>query len=260
MRRILTSLLIVTLAVSFTLARGGPGNRPGSGPGNGACDLPSIVADLPYEELSAAEREGVLYMREEEKLARDVYLTMDDLWGLRVFRNIARAEQSHMDAVFSLIEKYDLPDPVGDNGRGQFTNPDLAALYNQLVEQGSRSINDALLVGATIEDLDISDLQQDLLDADNEDVRTVYQNLMKGSRNHLRAFYDLLQANGVDYTPQYISQADFDAIVSSPKERGMLDADGNPDPACSGSGGPAGHGGHHGNRGRGGQGGCCGRR
>ncbi|MDQ7086913.1 MAG: DUF2202 domain-containing protein [Acidobacteriota bacterium] len=233
----------MALAASFTLARGGPGG----GPGNSACDLPSIVKDLPYEELSAAERDGVIYMIEEEKLARDVYLAMDDLWGLRVFRNIARAEQSHMDAVFSLIEKYGLPDPVGDNGPGEFTNPDLAALYNQLIEQGSQSINDALLVGATIEDMDISDLQVDLPEADNEDVRTVYQNLMKGSRNHLRSFYDLLQSNGVDYTPQYLSQADFDAIVSSPKERGMLDADGNPMPGCSG---PAGRGGGRGRGGR----------
>ena len=235
-------ILASALLTPFAFGRGG--NR-GPGSGTSTCSLPSIVANLPYQEVDQTEQDEILYMLEEEKLARDVYKAMDDLWGLRVFRNIARAEQTHMDGIASLIEKYDLPDPVGDNGAGVFTNGDLQELYGQLVEQGSRSLNDALLVGATIEDLDIADLQKALAKTDNEDIQTVYQNLTKGSRNHLRAFISLLESNDVTYEPQYISAADFDQIVGSPKERGMLDAHGEINPDCAGPerrGGGRGHG------------------
>ena len=62
-------------------------------------------------------------MREEEKLARDVYLAMDDLWGLRVFSQISWSEQNHMDAVLAVLDKYGVLDPVGDNPTGVFTDP-----------------------------------------------------------------------------------------------------------------------------------------
>ncbi len=64
--------------------------------------------------LTAAEEEGLLFMREEEKLARDVYLVLFDKWGLRVFENIAESEQRHMDAVLYLLGKYGLDDPARD--------------------------------------------------------------------------------------------------------------------------------------------------
>lgn len=218
------SIAILTLAllvvVPTTLARGGNG-------GDG-CDAATLLADLPYETVDTDEQAALVYMREEEKLARDVYRAMDDLWGLRVFRNIANAEQTHMDTMLALLEKYGIDDPVGANGFGVFVDPQLQALYGELVAQGSSSLSDALIVGATIEDLDIDDLEVDLAQTDNEDVATAFQNLQKGSRNHLRAFIGLLDGSGLTYEPQFISVVEFEAIVSSARERGAVDADGEP--------------------------------
>ena len=198
--------------------------------------LLEIVATLPYEELDSAELEHLMYMREEEKLARDVYDAMEEMWGLRIFGQIKWAEQNHMDATFALFEKYDLTDPVGDNPPGVFEDPVLKALFTQLLDQGSQSMIAALDVGATIEDVDIYDLIEALHYADNLDLRTVYQNLQKGSRNHLRSFVSVLERNGETYSPQYLTDLEYEEIVTSPMEHGLLDADGEPI-NCGGGGG-----------------------
>ncbi len=172
------------------------------------------------EGLSDVEVEGILYMREEEKLAHDVYTYLYDKWNLPIFSNIASSEQTHMDSVKALIDRYGLQDPVAGNGAGEFTNPQLQELYNSLIETGSRSVVDALRVGAAIEEIDIIDLEKHLSETDRADIKLVYENLMKGSRNHLRAFVSNLKKEGVDYAPQYLDQATYDAIVGSDVERG----------------------------------------
>lgn len=184
------------------------------------------VSALPTEDLSAAEEEDLIYMREEEKLARDVYMTLYEKWGTPIFANIAQSEQTHTEAIRNLLEKYDLADPVADDTIGVFTNEELAGLYNALVEQGSASLVDALTVGATIEDLDIKDLQEASARADNEDIALVYGNLERGSRNHLRSFTSQLEREGETYEPQYISEDEYEDIVGSDRERGSGMGDG----------------------------------
>jgi hypothetical protein len=235
MKRILVLGIAALMAVaSVAVAGNGDGNQGGDN--NSNCgSLQSVVAELPFEDVSGAEEADLLLMREEEKLARDVYQAMDDMWGLRVFGQIMWSEQKHMDAILAVLDKYGIPDPVGDNPPGTFTDPALQDLFSELLALGSQSLIDALYVGATIEDLDIFDLDEALDRADNLDIRTVYQNLQKGSRNHLRSFTDLLLANDVTYEPQYLSPEDYEAIVSTPHEQGMLDADGEP-VECGGDG------------------------
>lgn len=161
-------------------------------------------------------------MREEEKLARDVYLTLNEKWGMRVFENIPQAEQRHMDAVLVLIDKYGLTDPVGENPRGTFVNEELQALHDALVARGSESLIAALEVGALIEETDIVDLNRAIARDDNEDVLTLWQNLNRGSRNHMRAFYGLLLDNGVTYEPTELDSVALQEIVESARERGRL--------------------------------------
>ena len=191
-----------------------------SGSSSTDTDLWYQIDNLPYEFLSDAELEALAFMREEEKLARDVYLRMYEIWDQRIFTNIANAEQTHMDAVLRLLEKYDLEDPASDTPQGVFTDPVLQGLYDMLVAQGSASLVDALIVGATIEDLDIFDLQRQLAVVDNQDIILVFENLTKGSRNHMRAFSSRLADLGVVYTPVYISQEEYDAIINSDTETG----------------------------------------
>ena len=117
-----------------------------------------------------------------------------------------------MDAILKKIKLFGLTDP-SLLGIGSFTNPDLQELYSQLIEQGRLSYNDALTAGATIEDKDILDLMNAIKGTKNLALKTTYQNLTEGSKNHLRAFVGLLKNQGLEYTPQFISQDLFDAIL-----------------------------------------------
>jgi hypothetical protein len=203
--------------------------------------LQNALSQTPAAELSDVEAEGILFMREEEKLARDVYLTLYDRWQMQVFSNIADSESTHMEAAKGLIDRYGLSDPVEGKGIGEFANEELQALYDQLVEQGSLSLVDALQVGATIEEIDILDLEERVAQTDNLDIQLVYDNLMRGSRNHLRAFVSSLERQGVTYEPSYLSPEQFEEILSSGVEQGG---------GQSGQGGQGGRGGG----GRGGRG------
>jgi hypothetical protein len=177
---------------------------------------------LPPSDLSATEASALVFMREEEKLARDVYQLLYTQWGQKVFSNIAASEQQHMDAVALLLTRYNLPDPAAATAPGVFQDPHVQELFNALMAQGQTSLIAALTVGATIEDLDIQDLQTRIAATDNADIALVFNELMKGSRNHMRAFISQLTKQGVTYTPQYITQAEFDAIINSPTETGAI--------------------------------------
>jgi hypothetical protein len=179
------------------------------------------VDKLPKELLSTEETASLIFSREEEKLARDVYFAMIEKWGTKIFSNISTSEQTHMDAILMLLKKYQITDPVGSNAVGVFNNPALQTLYNQLVADGKVSALKAYTVGATIEDLDIYDLNNALKNIDNQDIQLVYSMLIKGSRNHLRSFYKNILKVGGTYTPQYITQAEFDDIIKSDMETGF---------------------------------------
>lgn len=170
--------------------------------------------------LSDAEADGILFMREEEKLARDVYLGLGDLWDLRIFDNIAASEQRHMDAILGLIETYGLEDPQTAEMIGVFANDDLQTLYDGLMTMGAESVEAALEVGATVEEVDIADLEEYLAGTTAGDVTTVYENLLRGSRNHLRAFVSQLEAAGIDREAAVLDPALYESIVSSDTERG----------------------------------------
>ena len=193
----------------------------GTGCGPADAQAPENEAMAQIESgLTTGETDRLLFLREEEKLARDVYLTLGAQWGTPIFTNIAASEQTHMDSVAQLLTRYQLADPAAGRGVGEFQNTTLQALYTQLVTQGSASLVDGLTVGATIEDLDIRDLERMIADTTRPDLIKVYENLMKGSRNHLRSFTAQLEAQGVTYVPQFIDQAAFEAIVGSAPERG----------------------------------------
>lgn len=186
----------------------------------------SPVPVAPTASLTEEEAEGLAFMREEEKLAHDVYVALYEKWGLPVFKNIAAAEQAHADAVKRLLDRYGVEDPAAGAAEGEFTNPTLQSLYEQLVARGSLSIADALKVGAAIEELDILDLQERIAQTDKADIARVYSNLLKGSENHLRAFVSNLKVRGETYAPQYLSQAAYDKIVGSSNRRGNASAQG----------------------------------
>jgi hypothetical protein len=205
-------LFIIALALSASGAAWG-GN--GQGKGNN-----SDPGRYEHSVLSLAEAEALRFLREEEKLARDVYLTLYKRWSLQIFANISESEQTHMDAVKNLLDKYRVEDPVLPQV-GRFTNSELQTAYDQLVAQGSESLMAALHVGGFIEELDIGDLYEAEATTSRDDILNVYANLMRGSRNHLRAFVGKIEDRGVVYEAQVLTQEEVDAIVDSPMERGL---------------------------------------
>ncbi|MCF7982813.1 MAG: DUF2202 domain-containing protein [Thiohalocapsa sp.] len=210
MKRTTLGLSIIALSAALTagsaIAGGGPrGQQP-------------MAPVTPT--LDDAEAAALLFMREEEKLARDVYTMMDDAWNAALFVNIATSEQRHMDSVKRLLDRYALPDPALEDAVGYFSDASLQALYDELLSRGEGSYLDALQVGGLIEEVDIEDLADAIAATDNTDLRTLYDNLMRGSRNHLRAFAAEIERMGVPYEAQHLEQADVDAIIDSPMERG----------------------------------------
>lgn len=213
----LSGVLLLFSTASCTKNTNGPGTI-----NNNDQSLTTIsgqIYNFPKDSLNESERKSLLFIREEEKLARDVYTALYTQWGINVFSNISSSEQTHMDAILVLLNRYAIADPAG--APGVFVNTTLQSLYHQLVQQGSKSILDAYKVGSTIEDLDIYDIENSIEGIDNKDILWVYASLTKGSRNHLRSFIRNIVANGSTYTPQYISQSEFDAIINSPMETGF---------------------------------------
>jgi hypothetical protein len=164
--------------------------------------------------LSDTETANLVYMREEEKLARDTYITLNGAWGLRVFSNISIAEQAHMDAMLAMLNYYGIDDPVVNDAVGSFTNATLAGLYVDLVARAAASSLEALYVGAYIEETDIRDIQLAISDTAQANIIVVYENLLAGSKNHLRAFVNHIEMQGEDYVAQVLDQSEVDAILA----------------------------------------------
>ena len=138
--------------------------------------------------LPAGTKASLAFMVEEEKLARDVYATLYAKTGLNQFKNINKAEQTHMDLIRGLLKTYGIKDPTIGKAVGQFNNAALTALYKKLIASGSVSLVAALDAGIAVEKKDIADIDKILLIKQPTDVKYVLDRLLAGSYNHLAAF------------------------------------------------------------------------
>ncbi|MEK8016069.1 MAG: DUF2202 domain-containing protein [Candidatus Parabeggiatoa sp.] len=189
------------------------GNRQQGSQVNCSADGTCSLLEQPLAEISEAEITTLSFMREEEKMARDVYITLYEVWQTPIFANISKAEQQHMDQIKLLLDSYELPDPAFEE-TGVFTNPDIQALYDSLVERGRTSQIEGLQVGALIEEVDIADLQNALAETENPALETIYTNLMNGSYNHLRGFVRNIEYLDYAYQAQHLSQEEVDDILN----------------------------------------------
>jgi hypothetical protein len=205
LKSISTLLSVSLLVVASNAISGRGGEEKGS-------RLSSDLSDLEIADL--------LFMREEEKLARDSYIILHELWGDAVFANISISEQQHMDAMKRLLDKYGLPDPVVDEDDvGRFVNDELDALFTYLMDLGEENGLAGLNVGGLIEEKDMHDIQAAIDAADHQDIKDVYGSLLCGSRNHLRAFVKNIELVGSTYTASVLPQEEVDAIANSPMEQ-----------------------------------------
>ena len=223
----LTTTLIVMVAMAVLIAGCSDDSTSPESPANvdngilSTEEIKAALSRIPVGEPSDEEIADLLFMREEEKLAHDVYTVLYGQYDLEIFTKIAASELKHTDAVKMLLDRYGLEDPVGDNGPGEFTNEDLQTLYNELIASGSQSVTDALLVGLAIEEIDILDLEEAIAGTELPAILMVYGNLLKGSHNHLRAFVRVYESEtGETYVPRWLSQEAYDEILSSDSGQG----------------------------------------
>jgi hypothetical protein len=237
---------VLVAVVAFLAIQGysqrGQGMGGMKGLGNGTASCLTQIQSLPLQTVDKSEAEALTYMREEEKLAHDVYVKLYARWGTQVFGNISQSELRHMDALKSLLDRYTIADPVVSMELGAFKSDSLKTLYKDLIAKGESSLQNAWQVGATVEDLDIHDLQAAALSTDNADLKLVYGNLEKASRNHLRAYSRQLAALGITYKNQYISDVLLAEILSTANvigsgcNRSGCNRTGSNGAGCNGSG------------------------
>lgn len=169
-------------------------------------------------QLSSPELETLLFTREEEKLAHDVYIYAYSKYGNRVFENIAASESQHVSAILNSMKNFNVHDPLnGSETPGEFTIPVLQTLYGDLIARVNKSNNESLIVGLYIEDLDIRDLDLAISETDEPSLIQVYESLKCGSKNHMRSFESLASDAGIVYIPEFISQTDYNEIINSPR-------------------------------------------
>ena len=234
--RSITRLTILTLATIAVSACASPLSVPEPGT-TGGSSLVEIAENVPAEDLAALEpgiqaaangglseeeAAGLYFMREEEKLAHDLYLAMYELWGQPIFQNIATSETTHTEAVKHLLDQFGLEDPAADMPVGEFQDANLQSLYDNLLTRGSESLNQALLVGALVEEVDLQDLAERILQTDEPSIEQVYSNLTAGSENHLRAFVQQYESRSDQaYSAQAIDAGQLDLILASSPGRRM---------------------------------------
>jgi hypothetical protein len=190
--------------------------------GDGTTTMIHANAQLAYvetEPLSDTELALLQKMKAEEQFARDVYSVLNEKWGNSVFSRISNAENNHLSAITRLLQYYGSADMLTGDA-GIFADAGLQSLYNDLTAKGIVSMEEAYKVGALIEEMDIKDLVDGLAATSNSNFTMVFENLERGSRNHLRSFYNQLTILGVVYTPVYLTQTEYDQIVTSAMEKG----------------------------------------
>jgi hypothetical protein len=167
-------------------------------------------ASLPGS-LTPIEKDGLIFIWEEEKAARDIYSSLYEKNNLTIFLDLTRSEESHMDQAKAVIDKYGLVLPA--DVPGVFENQTLQDIHDRLLAEGLESDEQALKVAAEFEEISIMDLEAELAAAENEDVRTMYQGLLAGSRKHLRSYVADLKEQGIEYEPRHLLRSEFEETV-----------------------------------------------
>jgi len=140
-------------------------------------------------ELTDEQKDTLFFIYQEEKVARDVYITLGKLYpNENTFASIQLSEQRHIDSARGLCETYGVSiDGVDEESVGNFVLPVLQELYDTCVSEGQKSLLDALKVGELIEITDIDDLEEASVGMP-ADVVSVFESLKEGSLSHLDAF------------------------------------------------------------------------
>ena len=176
---------------------------------------------LPYRHPDASAWDALRFAVQQEKLGRDLFLLYYDVWGDVRFLDLYEAEASHRRALVWLLDKYGIADPVHGLPDGAYADLDLQWAWDDWSSAGAAHLTDALIIGATLMEWSIAELQaQSCLAVDTADVTFLYDMLLLASRNHLRMLVSWLAAHGIRYDPVYLPLAEYLDIIETPIERG----------------------------------------
>lgn len=189
----------IALATAAALAVGGLALPARGAPG--PTDRPTPPAPtVPTRTASATLAEDLTFMREEERLARDLYRAFAEEYGSNTaFDRIASSEQRHFDAIGRLLRLYGLDDPSAGLAPGTYAQPTLTAMYDELLALGRKSIDDAYEAGIAVEEADIEDLANAIARTTAPEAKHVLESLKRGSERHLAAY--TTYRNGSTPTP-----------------------------------------------------------
>jgi hypothetical protein len=162
----------------------GPAEDGSRGAGN--CE----DCDIEMGSVTPVQIEDLVFMANEEKMAHDVYVAFAELYDVPTFERVAESESIHQLAVDTVLERYGIENSTTDLPVGEFSNDDIAALYDQLIEQGSASLDEALAASVLIEQTDVADLAERMagIEESAPDVFAMYAHLQTASEHHRAAF------------------------------------------------------------------------
>lgn len=170
-----------------------------------------------FSQITQSDRDALIYNMQEEKVANNFYTAMHSLYGINVFENISKSETMHMKHIKALLDNFGIDNPVSGKyeAAGSFMDAGLERMYNDMISTGNISVTDALKESAKFEEMDIRDLKAFVESTQNTTIESTLNMLINASGNHLRAFVKNLKSRGIEYTPQYLSQEEFNGIISS---------------------------------------------
>lgn len=190
---------LVALAAVAVLPSAFAAGGPQGGPPQGRQQQAAACENGPRVCGGAAGEGGVLtgqqeaalqFWAEEEKMAHDLYVAFADLFPeLTQFDRVARSEEKHENQVLALLEGCGVAAAGEGLPAGQFSNPEVSAMYGSLLASGSVSAQDALAAGRAVEEQDLADLADlvELFDGEGK-AAGVAESQIVASGRHLEAF------------------------------------------------------------------------
>lgn len=170
--------------------------------------------------LKKEEKWVLLFLLEEEKMIRDLSYKFSKQYEDKIFEDIYKAENSHIDPIQKIVRDYNLDDPSSDKDVGEFHNPQIQKFYDEFLEQGEKNKTFALKALLKALERNVSGLNKNINKTDKDGILFLFRNLKRSSKNHIRVLIDKIDSQGESYQPKHLSKAKFNSIKESEVDSG----------------------------------------
>lgn len=159
----------------------------------------------------------VLYLLEQEKLAHDVYRSLDTMWVTDIFNRVANEEYQHVGKLSAVAAEFmiNVPNHFNEYPMGQFIDTKLRRLYGELMAAANFSLEDAYRACAALEERKMYDLKVALKEPNFELENLTYKALLLGSEDNFKVFVRALNELNAAYTPVLLSPAEYETLTKN---------------------------------------------